>query len=95
MQRKVRRNDAQEALVVEQALAMYRELRQAARAARDGEVLAVTERLTVERARELGRAALEAVLGEQAAELEKKGRRAGAATADASDATAGAARAGS
>ena len=95
MQGEIRLNDAQEALVVEQALAMYRELRQAAREARDGEVLAVTERLTVERARELGRRALEAVLGEHAAELEKKGRRVGAAAADASDATAGVARAGS
>jgi hypothetical protein len=68
--------NAQEALVVEQALAMYREMNCACQRAADGEVLAVAELLAVQRGRELTRKTLETVLNAQAEEVEKKGRRA-------------------
>ena len=69
--------NAQEALVVEQALAMYRELNQTCKLAPDGEVLNLAEQLAVQRGRELTRKTLEAVLNAQAEEVEKKGRRVG------------------
>jgi hypothetical protein len=79
--RDIRVNDPTEALVVEQALAMYREMQRIANAAPDGQVLAQVEQLAVIRGREFTRKSLEAVLNAQAEEVEKKGRAAGPATA--------------
>jgi hypothetical protein len=79
--REIRVNDPQEALIVEQALAMYREMREAARNAPDGQVLDRAESLAVARGRELTRKSLETILAEEAREVEKKGRRAGRARA--------------
>lgn len=70
-----------EALVVEQALAMYRELNCTCQLAPDGEVLNLAEQMAVQRGRELTRKTLEAVLQDQAHEVEKKGRRVGHAPA--------------
>jgi len=74
-QRDIRVNNPEEALVVEQALAMYREMQRTARAAPDGQVLAQVEQLAVTRGREFIRKSLETVLNEEAHEVEKKGRR--------------------
>ena len=71
--RNIRVENPQEALIVEQALAMYREMRGAAAAAADGEVLSVAERLAMTRGRELTRQSLQAVLQEEAQASEKKG----------------------
>jgi len=79
--RDIRVNDPQEALVVEQALAMYREMREGARNAPDGQVLDRAESLAVTRGRELTRKSLEAILAEETQAVEKKGRRAGRARA--------------
>lgn len=68
-----------EALVVEQALLMARQLQQTADAAADGQVLAKVEALAVPAARELARQAVQATLQAQAQQAEKKGRRADAA----------------
>lgn len=68
-----------EALLVEQALLLARQLQQAADAAPDGQVLARVEALAVPAGRELTRRAVEAALQAQAAEAEKKGRPAAAA----------------
>jgi hypothetical protein len=73
--RDVRIENPEEALVVEQALAMYREMRQAAAAAPDGQVLSIAESLAVARGRELTRRSLESVLQAEAREGEKKGAR--------------------
>jgi hypothetical protein len=73
-----------QALLVEQALALARELEQAAGAAPDGQVLARVEALAVPAGRELTRRAVEAALQAQAGAAEKKGRPAGAAPAAAS-----------
>lgn len=73
--RDVRVENPQEALIVEQALAMYREMRSAAAAAPDGEVLSVAERLAMARGRELTRKSLQTVLQEEAQASEKKGPR--------------------
>jgi len=73
-QRDIRVNNPTEALIVEQALAMYREMDRAADAAPDGQVLAQVEQLAVTRGREFTRKSLEAVLNHQAEEVEKKGR---------------------
>lgn len=67
--------DPVEALVVEQVLAMVRELRDVCKTAADGHVLEQAEQLAVSRGRELTRKTLEAVLNDQAKEVEKKGRR--------------------
>lgn len=75
--RNIRVESPEEALIVEQALAMYREMRHAAAAAADGEVLSVAESLAMARGRELTRKSLESVLGEEAVALEKKGPRPG------------------
>ena len=75
--RDIRLNDPQEALVVEQALAMYREMREAARNAPDGQVLDRAESFAVARGRELTRKSLETILAEEAHAVEKRGRRAG------------------
>jgi len=68
-----------EALVVEQALLLARQLQQTADEAPDGQVLAKVEALAVPGARELARRAVQAALQSQAHEAEKKGRRPGAA----------------
>jgi hypothetical protein len=86
-------NDPLEALVVEQALAMVRELKQTADAAPDGQVLARVETLAVTRGRELIKRSVQAVLQQQAEEVEKRGPRAGAAPAAARGITAAPARA--
>ncbi len=72
--REIRVESPQEALVVEQALAMYRELRVAAAQAPDGAVMSVAESLAVARGRDLTRKSLEAVLQEEIESSEKKGR---------------------
>jgi hypothetical protein len=64
-----------EALLVEQALLMARELQAAADAAPDGRVLADAELVAVRAGRELTRKALEAALQAQAEGAEKRGRR--------------------
>jgi hypothetical protein len=73
--RNIRVENPQEALIVEQALAMYREVRDAAARAPDGEVLSVAESLAMATGRELTRKSLESVLQEEAQALEKKGPR--------------------
>jgi hypothetical protein len=79
--RDVRVNSPLEALVVEQALAMVREMKRAADAAPDGQVLAQAETMAVVKGRDLTQKCLEAVLNDQAEEVEKKGRRPGPVTA--------------
>ncbi len=74
MAHRVEVNTPLEALLVEQALAMARELAAVANAAADGHVLAEAESAAVRLGRELTRRALEASLQEQAAAAEKKGR---------------------
>ena len=64
-----------EAILVEQALAMARELEAVTDAAPDGEVLAVAELAALRSGRELTRRALEGALQRQAEAVEKKGRR--------------------
>lgn len=66
--------DEAERLFVEQAQAMYRELRERVRQAPDGQVLSVAERVAVMRGRELTRRAVEDVAQTEIAELEKKVR---------------------
>jgi len=72
--RDIRVNNPTEALIVEQALAMVREMQRTANAAPDGQVLAQAEKVAMAQGRELTRKSLEAVLNEQAEEVEKKGR---------------------
>jgi hypothetical protein len=79
--RDIRVNNPTEALIVEKALAMARELNRTACDAPDGHVLARAETLAVDRGRELTRISLEATLQDQAQEVEKKGRRRGPARA--------------
>lgn len=62
-----------EAILLEQALAMARELEAVSDAAPDGQVLALAEDAAVRSGRELTRAALEAALRRQAEAAEKKG----------------------
>ncbi len=62
-----------EALLLEQALAMARELEAVTDAAPDGQVLAVAELAAVRSGRELTRLALEAALQRQAESAEEKG----------------------
>lgn len=90
--RDVRVENPTEALIVEQALAMYRELKRTADAAPDGQVLAQAETLAVSQGRELTRKSLEAVLREQAQEVEKKGRAADSARVAAGGTTAASGR---
>lgn len=82
--RDIRVENPQEALIVEQALAMYREMRDAAAAAADGEVISAAESLALARGRELTRRSLETVLQAEIAAVEKKGRRGDAASVEAS-----------
>ena len=77
--RDIRVENPIEAMIAEQALAMYREMKAAADRAPDGQVLGVAETLAVAKGRELTRKSLEAVLQEQAEEVEKKGRTGGPA----------------
>lgn len=64
-----------ETLIVEQALLLARELRKTGREAPSGQVLDRMEGVILDRGRELLRMALEASLQEEAAAVEKKGRR--------------------
>jgi hypothetical protein len=73
-----------EALVLEQALLLARQLQRAAADAPDGQILARVEQAALPAGRELTRAAVEAVLQAQAEAAEKKGPRAAAAPAAAS-----------
>lgn len=70
-----------EALLVEQALLLARQLRQTADDAPDGHVLARVEAAALPAGRELTRKAVEAALQAQADAAEKKGRRPAAAPA--------------
>jgi uncharacterized protein YdeI (YjbR/CyaY-like superfamily) len=79
--REIRLENATEALIVEQALAMARDLKQVADAAPDGQVLARAEQAAVRQGRELTRKSLQAVLNAQGEDLEKKRRRAALAAA--------------
>jgi hypothetical protein len=65
-----------EALIVEQALLLARQIQKTADDAPDGKVLAAVEATAVPAARELARKAVEAALQLQAQAAEKKGRRA-------------------
>ena len=62
-----------ESILVEQALAMARELELVSDAAPDGQVLAISELAALRAGRELTRRALEATLRRQADPAEKKG----------------------
>lgn len=64
-----------EALLVEQALLLARQLQQAADAAPDGQVLARVEAAALPAGRELTRQAVQAALQAQAEVAEKKGHR--------------------
>ncbi len=79
--RDIRVNNPTEALLVEQALAMVREMDGTANAAADGRVLREVEKLAITRGREFMRKSLEAVVNDQAEGVEKKARRAGHAPA--------------
>ena len=68
-----------EALVLEQALLLARQLQQTADEAPDGQVLARVEAAAVPAARELTRQAVQVALQTQATAVEKKGRPAAAA----------------
>ena len=61
-----------EALLVEQALLLARQLQKTANDASDGQVLAAVEATAVPAARELARKAVEATLQQQAHAAEKK-----------------------
>ena len=63
-----------QALILEQALALARQLEQAAGGAPDGRVLARVEAAAVPAGRELTRRAVEAALQAQAGAAEKRGR---------------------
>ena len=69
-----------EALLVEQALLLARQLQKTADDAADGQVLAAVEATAVPAARELARKAVEAALQLQAPAVEKKGTRTAPAT---------------
>ena len=70
-----------EALVIEQALLLARQVQAAAAAAPDGKVLSAVEGAAVPATRELARRAVEAALQAQAGAAEKRGRRAAPARA--------------
>ena len=78
-----------QALLLEQALLLAKQLEQAADAAPDGQVLARVEALAVPAARELARQAVQATLQAQAEPAEKKGRPAAPAPAAAASGTRG------
>jgi hypothetical protein len=81
MSRAVEVHTPLEALLVEQALLLARELQVAADGAPDGLVLERAEGTALTAGREFTRRALEAVLQEQAAGAEKKTRRGGPVSA--------------
>ena len=68
-----------EALLVEQALLLARQLQKTADDAPDGQVLAAVEAAALPAGRELTRKAVEAALRQQAPAAEKRGRRAATA----------------
>lgn len=70
-----------ESVLIEQAIAMARELERVSDAAPDGHVLAIAELAALRAGRELTRVALEATLQRQSAPAEKKGPPAGPAPA--------------
>jgi hypothetical protein len=70
-----------QALLLEQALLLARQLESTADAAPDGQVLRRVEALAVPAARDLARTAVQAALQAQAEAVEKKGRRPAAAPA--------------
>lgn len=72
MERMVMVRTELEAILVDQALAMARELETLTDAAPDGQVLAVAEQAALRSGRELTRRALEAALQRQAEGVEKK-----------------------
>lgn len=74
-------------LMMEQALAMAKELELAGDAAPDGQVLDQLETLAVARGRDFTRGALEGALQRQVTDLEKKLRHAAAAVAANGDTT--------
>ncbi len=82
-------------LIVEQALALAKELEQAADGAPDGQILDRCERVALGAGREFLRQALTAALEQQAQAVERKGGPAGAAPAGPSVGTRAARRAGS
>lgn len=69
--------DLNERVFLDQALAWYREMRTVCCEAPDGQALAQTEQVARDGGRELVRRSFEAVLHEQAREVEKKGRAGG------------------
>jgi hypothetical protein len=73
-----------QALLIEQALLLAKQLEATADAAPDGQVLSRVEALAVPAARELARQAVQATLQAQAQAAEKKGPRAATAPAAAS-----------
>ena len=76
MTRTFRADTPLQALILEHALAMARQLERTMTAAPDGRVLAEVEAAALPAARELARTAVEAALQAQAGAAEKKGRRA-------------------
>jgi hypothetical protein len=78
-----------QALLVEQALLLAKQLETTADAAPDGQVLARVEALAIPAARELARKGVEAALQAQADVAEKKGRRGAPVRADGASATRG------
>ena len=84
MTRTFRADTPLQALLVEQALLLARQLEQTADAAPDGQVLARVEALAVPAGRAFTRTAVEAALQAQAGAAEKKGRPAAAAPGAAS-----------
>jgi hypothetical protein len=76
-----------QALMVEQALLLAKQLQTSADAAPDGQVLSRVEVFAVPAARELARKAVEAALQAQADAAEKKGRRAAPVLAGGSSGT--------
>ena len=79
--RMLQAEDELEAVAMEQARAMVRELRRLADATPDGKVLAAVERAAVDRGRKFTRDRLQDVLNAQAVGLEKKGGAPGPAPA--------------
>lgn len=74
--------NSEERLIAEQAVMNLRTLNTAARAAADGTVFAVAEKLAVEQGRELTRRTLQASLNAEVKTVEKKVRPAGSANVD-------------
>ena len=87
MSRTFRADTPLQALVLEQALLLAKQLEQTAEQAPDGQVLSRVEALAVPAARELARLAVQATLQAQAPAAEKKGRPAAPAPAAAASGT--------